>query len=129
MLFSSEDGYPELLSYGWAKGFNFEVLTKPIPPIELLGRIRPGKTDQLAVKGIPDMGVCGKYAMHQWTRALRHKDKVCVRCGLLYWDRSEAFFESPLQQVVVSLSNAKTTNKNGISPLKEIGVKNHSGRQ
>jgi hypothetical protein len=46
------------------------------------------------------MGVCGKYAKHSWTCALRFKDRVCVRCGLSVWDRDEALFELPLQQPV-----------------------------
>jgi hypothetical protein len=54
------------------------------------------------------MSVCGNYAKHYWTGALRARDRVCVRCGLPYWDRSEAFFESPLQQFIPSLLNAKT---------------------
>jgi hypothetical protein len=54
------------------------------------------------------MSVCGNYAKHYWTCALRPRDRVCVRCGLPYWDRGEAFFESTLQQFIPSLLNAKT---------------------
>jgi hypothetical protein len=35
------------------------------------------------------MSICGNYAKHFWTCALRARDRVCVRCGLPYWDRSE----------------------------------------
>jgi hypothetical protein len=72
------------------------------------------------------MGVCGKYAKHSWTCALRFKDRVCVRCGLSVWDRDEALFELP--KAKASLSNAKTP-KNRISPLKQVGVKRLLGRQ
>ena len=54
------------------------------------------------------MSVCGNYAKHYWTCALRSRDRVCVRCGLPYWDQSEAFFESPLPRVAPTLPNAKT---------------------
>jgi hypothetical protein len=68
------------------------------------------------------MSICGNYAKHRWTCALRARDRVCVRCGLPYWDRSEAFFKSPLQQFIPSLSNAMTP-KNKISPLKTVALK------
>jgi hypothetical protein len=67
------------------------------------------------------MSVCGKYAKHRWTCALRPKDKVCVRCGLPYWDRDEALFELP--KAKASLSNAKTPK---ISPL-NLALKGHAG--
>jgi hypothetical protein len=67
------------------------------------------------------MSLCGKYAKHSWTCALRLKDRVCVRCGLPYWDRGEAFFESP--KAKASLSNAKTPK---ISPL-NLALKGHAG--
>ena len=54
------------------------------------------------------MGVCGDYAKHYWTCASRPRDKVCVRCGLPFWERAEALFQSPLQQFIPSLLNAKT---------------------
>jgi hypothetical protein len=53
------------------------------------------------------MSVCGNYAKHYWTCALRARDRVCARCGLPYWDRSETFFELPRQQFIPSLLNAK----------------------
>jgi len=48
------------------------------------------------------MSVCGKYAVHRWTRASSPKDKVCVRCGLPFSDRGEAFLESPPEQATCS---------------------------
>jgi hypothetical protein len=63
------------------------------------------------------MGVCGKYAVHRWTRASSPKNKVCGRCGLPFSDRDEGRIESPPRQVI-SFSNAKKTRKNRISPLK-----------
>jgi hypothetical protein len=70
------------------------------------------------------MSVCGKYVIHNWTRALRSRDKVCVRCGLPFSDRRK----TPLQQLPPSLSNAKTP-KNKISPLKQVAVKRLSGHR
>ena len=55
LFISGNAGYRDLLKEARAEGFNFEVLEKPIPPPELLGRIsqilsyRPSQTEQLAV--------------------------------------------------------------------------------
>jgi CheY-like chemotaxis protein len=55
LFISGNAGYPELLGNARAKGFNFEVLAKPIPPPELLAKIsqilfcRPAQPEQLAV--------------------------------------------------------------------------------
>jgi hypothetical protein len=75
------------------------------------------------------MSLCGKYAKHSWTRALRFNDRVCLRCGLSYWDRDKALFESPPQQSIISLPDAKTTRKNRISPLKTVAVKSLYGHR
>ena len=55
LFISGNAGYRDLLGKAMAKGFKFEVLEKPISPLELLGRIsqilscRPSQTEQLAV--------------------------------------------------------------------------------
>jgi CheY-like chemotaxis protein len=39
LLISGNAGYWDILGTAKAKGFNFEILAKPVPPPELLGRI------------------------------------------------------------------------------------------
>ena len=75
------------------------------------------------------MGVCGKYAKHSWTCALRFKDRVCMRCGLSFWDRYEEPLELEPQELVPSLRNAKMVKKNTISLFTQIVVKSQARHQ
>jgi hypothetical protein len=79
-----------------------------------------------SVKGFRDMGVCGNYTKHHWTRASHYTDKVCMSCGLPFAYRGGALLESPPQPLVIRLSNAKTST---ISPLNQIGAKGSLGAQ
>ena len=61
LFISGTAEYPEFLGNARAKGFNFEVLAKPIPPPELLAKIsqilspRPAQAEQFVVQGIPEL--------------------------------------------------------------------------
>jgi hypothetical protein len=68
------------------------------------------------------MGVCGNYAKHYWTHPLRPRDRVCVRCGLPCWDRRKTFFQIAATAVHSQFVECKDA-ENGISPLKQVGVK------
>ena len=87
----------------------------------------PTKPATGGMRDSENMGICGNYAKHHWTRAARLKDNVCVRCGLPFMDRDEALFESQPQPLVRNLPNAKTTRKDKLLPLVQIVLKGHSG--
>jgi CheY-like chemotaxis protein len=61
LFISGNAGYRDLLRKAMAKGFKFEVLEKPISPLELLGKVsqilsyRPDQSGQLVVQGIPEL--------------------------------------------------------------------------
>ena len=61
LFISGNAGYRDLLGKAMAKGFKFEVLEKPISPLELLGKVsqilsyRPDQSGQLVVQGIPEL--------------------------------------------------------------------------